>query len=122
MLMNLGQDAIDLGIVITDSDAALGFYRDLLGMDPARVERQEDRAGAALHDKRAGLALLTDQLEDLGDAEVLDVAAQGDGHGYRSLRAASDVATMWNWAASGCMSPFAAASMSRGNSATVRGL
>ena len=33
MQIDLGQNAIDLGIVITDSEAALGFYRDLLGMD-----------------------------------------------------------------------------------------
>ncbi|MEM9035146.1 MAG: VOC family protein [Actinomycetota bacterium] len=31
MPVELSKDAIDLGIVVTDSESALGFYRDLLG-------------------------------------------------------------------------------------------
>ena len=31
----LTKDSIDLGIVVRDADAALGFYRDLLGFEPA---------------------------------------------------------------------------------------
>lgn len=33
MGVQLAKDSIDLGIVITDSEASLGFYRDLLGFD-----------------------------------------------------------------------------------------
>lgn len=33
MGVQLSKDSIDLGIVITDSEASLGFYRDLLGFD-----------------------------------------------------------------------------------------
>jgi glyoxylase I family protein len=33
MSVALTKDSIDLGIVITDADAALAFYRDLLGLE-----------------------------------------------------------------------------------------
>ena len=33
MGVKLAKNAIDLGIVVTDSEAALGFYRDLLGFE-----------------------------------------------------------------------------------------
>ena len=32
MAIELGNDSVDLGIVVTDSEKALGFYRDLLGL------------------------------------------------------------------------------------------
>lgn len=35
--MQLAKPGLDLGIVVTDLDAALGFYRDLLGL-PVRAE------------------------------------------------------------------------------------
>jgi catechol 2,3-dioxygenase-like lactoylglutathione lyase family enzyme len=33
--VSLTKDSIDLGIVVKDVDAALGFYRDVLGLEPA---------------------------------------------------------------------------------------
>ena len=33
MLAKLTSRAIDLGIVVTDLDASIGFYRDVLGFD-----------------------------------------------------------------------------------------
>jgi catechol 2,3-dioxygenase-like lactoylglutathione lyase family enzyme len=33
MNVALTKDSIDLGIVVTDADAALGFYRDVLGLE-----------------------------------------------------------------------------------------
>src|SRR5438270_900646 len=35
MNVQLTKDSIDLGIVVKDIDAALGFYRDTLGFEPA---------------------------------------------------------------------------------------
>src|SRR3954452_6356405 len=35
MTVQLTKDSIDLGIVVKDIDAALGFYRDTLGFAPA---------------------------------------------------------------------------------------
>jgi catechol 2,3-dioxygenase-like lactoylglutathione lyase family enzyme len=35
MGVQLTKDSIDLGIVVRDIDTALGFYRDLLGFEPA---------------------------------------------------------------------------------------
>lgn len=35
MDLQLTKDAIDLGIVVRNIDAALGFYRDVLGFEPA---------------------------------------------------------------------------------------
>lgn len=60
------QRAIDLGIVITDSDAALAFYRDLLGLDH---EGDIPFAGLGLmHRLRCGDSLIklirTDQMPD----------------------------------------------------------
>ena len=58
MLMNLGQDAIDLGIVITDSDKALGFYRDLLGMDHEGDIPLPLGGGGTMHRLRCGSTLI----------------------------------------------------------------
>ena len=35
MDLQLTKDSIDLGIVVRDIDAALAFYRDVLGFEPA---------------------------------------------------------------------------------------
>ena len=45
------------------------------------IEDQLDAFAAVRELEHAGLALLTDELEDLGDSEVLDVSAQRHRHG-----------------------------------------
>ena len=35
MTMKITKDSIDLGIVVSDGDKALAFYRDTLGLEPA---------------------------------------------------------------------------------------
>ena len=39
MDLQLTKDSIDLGIVVRDIDAALAFYRDVLGFEPAGEAR-----------------------------------------------------------------------------------
>jgi len=69
MLMNLGQDAIDLGIVVTDSDAALGFYRDLLGMDHEADTPMPGAMKGTMHRLRCGSTLVKlVKLDDVPDA------------------------------------------------------
>ncbi len=58
MLMELGQDAIDLGIVVADSEASLRFYRDLLGMDHEADTPMPIGGGGTMHRLRCGTTLI----------------------------------------------------------------
>ena len=58
MQIDLGQNAIDLGIVVTDSDAALGFYRDLLGMVHEGDIPMPVGGGGTMHRLRLGDTLV----------------------------------------------------------------
>jgi len=58
MLIELGQDAIDLGIVVTDGDAALAFYRDLLGLDHEASIPMPLGGGGTMHRLRCGTTLI----------------------------------------------------------------
>lgn len=58
MDIQFGQRAIDLGIVITDSDAALGFYRDLLGMEHEGDIAMPVGGGGVMHRLRCGDTLV----------------------------------------------------------------
>ena len=58
MNIELGQNAIDLGIVITDSEASLAFYRDLLGMDHEGDIPMPLGGGGTMHRLRCGDALI----------------------------------------------------------------
>jgi catechol 2,3-dioxygenase-like lactoylglutathione lyase family enzyme len=58
MLIDLGQDAIDLGIVVTDGDASLAFYRDLLGMDHEASIPMPLGGGGTMHRLRCGTTLI----------------------------------------------------------------
>jgi len=58
MQIELGQQAIDLGIVITDSEQALSFYRDLLGMDHEADTPLPFGGGGTMHRLRIGSTLL----------------------------------------------------------------
>ncbi|MDY7100040.1 MAG: VOC family protein [Actinomycetota bacterium] len=52
----LTKDSIDLGIVVTDSEAALGFYRDLLGLE--HVADTPFPGGGTMHRLMCGTTLV----------------------------------------------------------------
>ena len=52
----LTKDSIDLGIVVRDADAALGFYRDTLGLD--YQGEMPMPGGAVMHRLLAGTSLV----------------------------------------------------------------
>lgn len=58
MQIEFGQRAIDLGIVITDSDKSLAFYRDLLGMDHEADVPMPVGGGGTMHRLRCGDTLV----------------------------------------------------------------
>jgi len=58
MEIELGQQAIDLGILVTDSAAALGFYRDLLGMEHEGDIPMPIGGGGTMHRLRMGQTLV----------------------------------------------------------------
>ncbi len=58
MELQLTQSAIDLGIVITDSEASLGFYRDLLGMVHEGDMPMPVGGGGTMHRLRCGDTLV----------------------------------------------------------------
>lgn len=58
MQIELGQDAIDIGIVISDSQASLAFYRDLLGLDHEGDIPMPIGGGGVMHRLRCGKALV----------------------------------------------------------------
>jgi catechol 2,3-dioxygenase-like lactoylglutathione lyase family enzyme len=57
MTLSMTQDAIDLGIVITDSDRSLAFYRDLLGFRHERDIPMPIGSGT-MHRLRCGSSLI----------------------------------------------------------------
>lgn len=58
MNFELGQDAVDIGIIVTDSEKALGFYRDILGMDHEGDIPMPIGGGGVMHRMRCGAALI----------------------------------------------------------------
>lgn len=58
MTIEFGQRAIDLGIVISDSDASLAFYRDLLGMHHEADIPMPVGPGGTMHRLRCGDTLI----------------------------------------------------------------
>jgi len=58
MKIELGQQAVDLGIVVTDSEAALAFYRDLLGMTHEGDIPMPIGGGGTMHRLRIGDTLV----------------------------------------------------------------
>ncbi len=58
MELQLTQTAIDLGIVITDSEASLAFYRDLLGMTHEADVPMPLGGGGTMHRLRCGQTLI----------------------------------------------------------------
>ena len=57
-LIRFGQRAIDLGIVVRDADAALGFYRDTLGFVDEGSMPMPVGAGGTMHRLRCGESLI----------------------------------------------------------------
>ena len=55
-MLDLAKDAIDLGIVIQDSEKSLAFYRDLLGME--HVEDLPVPGDATMHRLQCGNAFV----------------------------------------------------------------
>ncbi|MEM7094228.1 MAG: VOC family protein [Actinomycetota bacterium] len=58
MDIELGQEAIDIGLVVSDGEKALAFYRDLLGMDHEADTPMPLGGGGTMHRVRCGTALL----------------------------------------------------------------
>lgn len=58
MTIEFGQRAIDLGIVITDSEASLAFYRDLLGMEHEADVAMSIGGAGTMHRLRCGDTLV----------------------------------------------------------------
>jgi len=58
MDIELGQQAVDLGIVVTDSEKALAFYRDLLGMTHEADIPMPIGGGGTMHRLRIGETLV----------------------------------------------------------------
>lgn len=58
MPVELSKDAIDLGIVVTDSETALGFYRDLLGFRHEGDIPMPVGAGGVMHRLWCGESLI----------------------------------------------------------------
>lgn len=58
MGVNLAKSAIDLGIVISDSEKSLAFYRDLLGMEHVADTPMPIAGGGTMHRLNCGDTLI----------------------------------------------------------------
>lgn len=58
MAVRLAKSAIDLGIVISDSERSLGFYRDLLGFEHVADTPMPIAGGGTMHRLNCGDTLL----------------------------------------------------------------
>lgn len=58
MGVNLAKSSIDLGIVITDSEKAMAFYRDLLGFDHVADTPMPIGGGGTMHRLMCGDSLI----------------------------------------------------------------
>jgi predicted enzyme related to lactoylglutathione lyase len=54
--LELGKDAIDLGIVVTDAEAMVAFYRDVLGLD--YLGAQPVGPGGVMHELACGQSVI----------------------------------------------------------------
>ena len=95
MAIALSKDSIDLGIVVSDSEKALAFYRDTLGFE--HVGDMPMPGGGTMHRLMCGTSLI----KVVHPASPLDAKAPGGGiqgaYGYRywtiSVSNLEDVAT-----------------------------
>ena len=58
MAIELGSDSVDIGIVVSDSEKALGFYRDLLGLVHEGDMPMPMGGGGTMHRLRCGSSLI----------------------------------------------------------------
>ena len=69
MAISLTKDSIDLGIVVRDADAALAFYRDVLGFDHVADTPMPGAFPGTMHRLMCGASLIKlVALDDLPDA------------------------------------------------------
>ena len=83
MQIELGQQAIDLGIVVTDSEKALAFYRDLLGMNHEADVPMPVGGGGTMHRLRIGETLVKLVKFDTNPEARPPAGTIPDGTGYR---------------------------------------
>lgn len=83
MGVQLSKDSIDLGIVITDSEASLGFYRDVLGFEHVADTPMPLGMSGTMHRLMCGTTLI--KLVKLDDVPAARPATGGisGGTGYR---------------------------------------
>ncbi len=75
MTVQLAKSAIDLGIVISDSETSLAFYRDLLGLEHVADTPMPIAGGGTMHRLNCGdtllkLVKLNDDPEERGDGGI----------------------------------------------------
>lgn len=58
MVVQLAKDSIDLGVVITDSEASLAFYRDLLGLEHVADTPMPPPRSGTMHRMLCGTSLV----------------------------------------------------------------
>ena len=83
MPIALRKDSIDLGIVITDSEASLAFYRDALGLDHVADTPMPGPMQGTMHRLMCGTSMI--KLVKLDDVPAAQPAPGGiaGGTGYR---------------------------------------
>ena len=83
MGVQLSKDSIDLGIVITDSEASLGFYRDVLGFEHVGDTPMPAGLDGTMHRLLCGTTLI--KLVKLDEVPVARPAKGGisGGTGFR---------------------------------------
>lgn len=84
MSMQLAKSAIDFGIVISDSDRSLSFYRDLLGLEHVADTPMPIGSGGTMHRLLAGESMV--KLVSLADTPPAAAPGGiGGGLGFRYM-------------------------------------
>ncbi|MEO1064721.1 MAG: VOC family protein [Actinomycetota bacterium] len=83
MAISLTKDSIDLGIVVRDAEAALGFYRDVLGFDHVADTPMPAPFAGTMHRLMCGTSLIKLVALDDVPAESAAPGGLGGASGYR---------------------------------------
>ena len=95
MAIALSKDSIDLGIVVSDSEKALAFYRDTLGFEVAgESENYGDEQEHLNNVFGARLRITSLQTERGPSIEFLEYLAPRDGRAYPADSRPND---LWHW-------------------------